>query len=325
MAGSGARSNQSRVAATVLLVVSSIGYGAYACAQTQVNVGVPGRGNGTYGITLQQITIHERDLDIFRENFGEVSLRSAYFEFDYGLTDRLAINVTLPFKSNRYVGDLPHDPRLLNDDHGEPFYDDGRYHSAWGDMGVNLRWLWKTNPIAVTPFVGYYFPTNDYPLFTETQAGTQQWRADFGVNLAGRLGPPQLNLLWQAGFAYSLMEKTRPADAPGRRVDHSRVSAQLSWRATPTLTPFLALSHYETHNALDFPSEFVGIFTSDQWYYHDQLLPWGYTTWSLGLSYQTPQRWNVSASYGETLNVGFGHIYDPALAFNFTRGFSRND
>ena len=61
-------------------------------------------------------------------------------------------------------------------------------------MGINLRWQWRTAPIAVTPFVGYYFPSNDYPLFTETQAGTQQWRADFGVNLAGRLGPPRLNL-----------------------------------------------------------------------------------------------------------------------------------
>lgn len=314
------RLNAQLLASVVALCVLHSGT---ALTQTQVNVGVPGRGNGSYGVSLQHITITKRDLDVVYHEFGEVTLRSAFFDFDYGLTERLALNVTLPFKSNRYIGDQPHDPRLLLDDHGEEFLDDGRYHSAWGDIGVNLRWLWRTDPIGVTPFVGFYFPSNDYPLFTETQAGTQQWRADFGVNVAGRLGPPRLNLTWQAGYAYSLMEKTRPSDAPGRRVNHSRVSVEFLWRATPLITPFLALSHVEPHNALTFPNDFIGILVSDQYYYHDQLLPWGYTTWSLGASYQTAGRLRLSASYGGTLNVGFGHVYEPALAFNIFRGFSR--
>ena len=295
-----------------------------AHAQTQTNVSVPGRGNGSYGVSLQHITITKRDLNVITEEFGEVTLRSAFFDFDYGLTDRLAINVTLPFKSNRYVGDFPHDTRLLLNDHGEDFLDDGQYHSAWGDIGVNLRWLWRTEPVAVTPFVGYYTPSNDYPLFTETQAGTAQWRADFGVNLAGQLGPRRLNLSWQAGIAYSFKEKTRPSDAPARRVNSSRVSVEFLWRATPMITPYLSLSHVEPHNALELP-EFIGIPYSDQFYWHDQLLPWGYTTWSMGAAWQAPGRLNISASYGRTLNANFGHFYEPAIAFNIFRGFSRND
>jgi hypothetical protein len=304
-----------RCAAICLLMLGT------AHAQTQTRAGVPGRGNGSYGVSLQHITITKRDLDVVYQTFGEVTLRSAFFDFDYGLTDRLALNVTLPFKSNRYIGEMPHDPRLLLDDHGEEFLDDGRYHSAWGDFGVNLRWLWRSSPIVVTPFFGFYFPSNDYPLFTETQAGTQQWRADFGVNLAGPLGPPRLNLAWQAGYAYSLKEKTKPSDAPARRVDNSRISAEFLWRATPLITPYLSLSHVEPHNALDFPWDFVGIPYSDQYYYHDQLLPWAYTTWSAGVSYQASAKLNLSASYGRSLRVEFGHFYEPAIAINIFRGF----
>jgi len=162
-----------------------------ATAQTQTNVAVPGRGAGAFNVTFQHITMTERELIVVREDFGEVSSRAAYFELDYGLTVRLALAVTLPLKSIRYVGDQPHDPTLLANDHGEVLLDDGNYHTNWGDIGFNFRWLWRsTDRFAITPFAGYYTPSNDYPLFTETQAGRRQWRWDVGINAAGRLGPP---------------------------------------------------------------------------------------------------------------------------------------
>lgn len=290
-------------------------------AQTQTSVGVPGQGNGSASITLQYINITERELGFVREEFGRMTLRSAYLELDYGLTDRLALTLTLPFKSNRYTGDDPHDPRLLDNDHGERFLDDGRFHSSFGDMGVNLRWLWRDSPVAITPFLGYYWPSRDYPLFTETQAGTAQWRLDVGVNAGGRLGRPQLNLFWQAGYAFSLMEKTRPDDAPARRVNRSRVSLEIGWMATPRFTTRLALSYQKPHGALRFPDEFTGILVNDQWYYHDQLLAWEQSTWALGASYRLSDRLTLSASYGQTLKITFGHAYDPAVTFGLSRSF----
>lgn len=307
-----------RVAAAI--VVASASFAAYA--QTQDKLGVPARGTGTMGVSVQHITITERDLTILTQEFGEVTLRSAYFELDYGLTDRLALNVTLPYKSNRYVGDQPHDPRLLQDDHGERFLDDGKYHSNWGDIGLNLRWLWRSDPIAVTPFVGYYRPASHYPLFTETQAGTGQWRVDVGVNVGGRLGPPTRNLFWQAGFAYSYMEKTHPSDAPARRANHSLLNVELDWMATPRLTTYLALTRLTPHNALEFVDFLPGLFTSDLYYWHDRLLPWEYTTWAFGMSYQASEALTLSMGYGRTQSVSFGHLFEPALTFGISRSFS---
>jgi hypothetical protein len=306
----------------VVAAVAVAGASLAAFAQTQGKLGVPARGTGTMGVSIQHLTITERDLTILREEFGEITLRAAYFELDYGLTDRLALELTLPYKSNRYVGNQPHDPRLLLDDHGEQFLDDGKYRGNWGDFGVNLRWLWRTDPIAVTPFIGYYRPASNYPLFTETQAGTGQWRVDAGVNVGGRLGAPTRNLFWQAGFAYSYMEKTRPSDAPARRANHSLLNVELDWMATPRLTTYLALTRLTPHNALEFVDFLPGIPSSDLFYWHDRLLPWEHTTWALGMSYEVSEPLALSVSYGGTQSISFGHLFEPALTFGISRSFS---
>jgi hypothetical protein len=302
--------------AALLLVLSA---NDIALAQTESRVDVPGRGGSSFAVTYQQIKITERELVVLRENFGEITLRSAYFEFDRGLTDRLALTVTLPLKSNRYVGDKPHDPTLLRNDHGEQLLDDGRFHTNFGDLGVNLRWLWRsTGRTAITPFVGFYTPSNDYPLYTETQAGRGQWRLDLGFNAAGRLGPPRLNLQWQAGYAYSFMEETRPSDAPARRVNSSQVTLELGWRATPRLMPYVTVGYYTTHHGLQL-TEFVDPFVSDQFYYHDQLLPWEQTTWAAGTRYSLSDRVGLYFSFGRSAHVEFGHFYEPAFSFGFNR------
>jgi len=306
----------------LLALILLAAFSAPATAQTQRNVSVPARGAGSIGVTLQYVEMTERELIVVRETFGKVTSRSAYFEFDYGLTDRLALTATLPLKSIRYVGPLPHDPSLLANDHGEVLLDDGEIHTNWGDLGLSLRWLWHDGALfAVSPFVSYYTPSNDYPLFTETQAGRGQWRFDAGLNAAGRLGPPRANMYWRAGYAYSYMEKVRPTDAPSRRVNRSTLSLEIGWQVTPLWTTYLVLNDSRTHDGLQIP-EFTGIFVSDQWYYHDQLLPWEQTTWSLGANYALSDRIGMVMSYGRSGPVEFGHFFDPAVSIGFTYGFS---
>ena len=305
-----------------LIALTFLIFSATATAQTLRNVSVPGRGAGSFGVTLQYVEMSERELIIVREDFGKVTSRSAYFEFDYGLTDRLAMTATLPLKSIRYVGPYPHDPSLLRNDHGERLLDDGQYHTNWGDLGFALRWLWRnTDRYALTPFFGYYTPSNDYPLYTETQAGRGQWRFDAGLNAAGQLGPARWNMYWTAGYAYSYMEKVRPTDAPSRRVNHGVLSLELGWQATPLWTTYLVLNDVTTFDGLKLP-EFIDPFVSDQFFYHDQLLPWEQTSWSLGANYAMTDRIGVSLGYGRSGPVTFGHFYEPAITLGFSYGFS---
>lgn len=295
-----------------------------AAAQTQTRLGVPVDGQGSISATFQYIAIEERsrvDGSGGVEDFGRIDLRSLYLEMDYGLTDRLALTLWAPFKSNRYRGDFPHDPRLLADARGERFLDDGQWHSSWADVGIGLRWLWLEAPVVVTPFVSFHWPSRDYPLFTETQAGTQQWRLDLGVNVGDSFGPPRWNTWWQAGIAYSVMEKTRPRDAPARRVNRSMAHVTVGKLLSPESGISFTLTRRDTFNALHFPEDFRFPFDDDLFYFHDQLLPWEYTTAALAYGRSFGDRWQLNLSYGRTVELRWGHKYEHALTVGLTRSF----
>ena len=314
--GGGRKACARGAALACLLIVATAGE-----AQTQTSIGVPAKGHGSVASTFQYIAIEERNTGFGVERFGRIDLRSLYFSLDYGLTDRLALSLWMPFKSNRYRGDFPHDPRLLLDPRGERFLDDGDWHSSWGDWGAGLRWQWLAKPVAVTPFVSFHHPSRRYPYFTETQAGTRQWRLDLGVNAGGRVGVPRWNMYWEAGVAYSVMEKTRPRGFAARRVNHSMVHVTVGKLLSPRSRVHATLSRRDTFNALDFPGEFNPPFVDDLFYWHDQLLPWEYTTASLGYERALGTRYQLLVSYGRTVELRFGHRYDHAVTVGLQRAF----
>jgi hypothetical protein len=289
-------------------------------AQTQTEVGVPGRGRGWFSTTLQYGTIHERTAPSIAggglEEFGKITLRSVLLELDYGLSDRLAVNVLLPYRSNRYEGDFPHDPRLLENDHGQRFLDDGHYHSEWADWGVGLRYQALLEPLVITPFVSFYAPTHEYPYYTETQAGSLQWRLDLGLNAGDRFG--RSNVYWEAGYAYSYMEATKPEGFPERRVNHGTLHVELGWLATPELTARTVVTYLHTYNGLTFTDDFNPPFTDDLFYYHDRLFKWGGTFASVGVDYRINDIWSVSADFGRTVQLDWGNKIDHAYSLALT-------
>ena len=314
-----------RIAVEGILLLAALGWMAPAWAQTQTTVSVPGKGHGAVTFSLGWAEANKRTvppaLGGGLVHLGENTLRAAFLKFDYGLTDRLAFTALLPYKSNRYVGETPHDPRTLLDDHGEPFLDDGKYHSGWADWGVGLRYQWLTEPVAVTPFVSFYHPLNDYPIFTGTAFGTRQWRLDLGVNLGGRVPGPLRNLYWVGGYAYSYMEKTRPDNSPDHRVNHSIAHFELGWFATPRLTANVSWRYRRTHDALAIPDDFNFPLIDDLWYYHDQLIAYEQTTVDFGLAWQINDRYVVDFNYGRTVHVELGTkikgAYSVGLTYNF--------
>jgi hypothetical protein len=307
------------------LLVAVAGCFPVAQAQTQTSIGVPEKGHGSVSIAVLHAVVNRVAVPFAPGGgyleIGEKTLRSTTLEIDYGLGNRLALTASIPFMSNRYVGDRPHDPRTLQNPHGEGFLDDGAFHSGWSDWGLGLRWLWRTEPVAITPFVSYHRPSHDYPIFTGTAFGTRQWRVDLGVNAGARLPGPIHNLYMQAGYAYSYVEKTKPNDLPSHRVNHSVLSLELGYLITPRVSTSLAWRYRKTHGALSFPQDFNFPFTDDLYYYHDRLFPLEQSVLNLGVNYQLNDRYSLSLGLGRTLRVAFGHDIKRALSIGITRGF----
>lgn len=285
-------------------------------AQTQA--WVPEQGHGSVSLAYQQLFIEwHAQSDGARGQPGTITNRTVLLNLDYGLTGRLALSVGIPYKSNKFDASVPggaHDPRTLEHDHGEQFMDDGRYHSGWQDLALALRYQWRLEPWAITPFLAYGTPTSDYTTFSHAARGTGQWRLEAGVAIGKRFSPPLQNLYVQGSYGYAWMEKV------DRRVNHSTLNLELGYLLTPRLSARLFVTGQKTHNGFEFPGDFPNR-TDDHFFHHDQNLRNDFVNVAAGMNYQLNDRYGLFGSYGRTVWGENTHLIDYAITVGVSRQF----
>lgn len=275
---------------------------------------VPSKGSGAVSIGYQHLYVrYHADSRGQRAVPGTIRDRSVFLALDYGLTDRLALNMGVAYKSNRYQG-KPHPP--VEDNHGEQFVDDGDYHSGWADWNVGLRYLWRSDPWAITPYVSFGTPIRDYPTYAHSAAGTGQQRAEIGVNVGHRFGPPMQNLYLQGGYGYSFMEVV-----DHRRVNHSTLSLELGYFLTPRLTGRFTVVGQKTHNGLDFPEDYPPGVDPEQQFHHDQNVRDDFINVGAGIDYHFNDRYTGFANAGRTVWGENTHLIDYAITIGISRAF----
>jgi hypothetical protein len=254
------------------------------------------------------------------ERFGNVIVRTMVLNLDYGLGNGWAISAALPYASNRYTGDDPHDPTSLPFANDQRFIDDGLYHGGWTDWSVGLRYQWLTRPFKVTPFVAYSHPTHDYTFFAHSALGADQWSWQLGVHVGDWLPPPWQKIYWQAGYTYSFMQPLSH-----RRVDHGVVSLTAGIFVTQRLDLHLGLSHQNSFGpAINLPDDFFnpdGSLNPDNLYYHDQLAAARYSKFAIGADYLLGKHYQLSLSYGRSLSAVNTHYWDYTTTVGVSRSF----
>lgn len=295
-------------AAVVLAAAISPAFAQHAIAW------VPPQGHGSISIAYQHLYVRYHTLsDGTKMIPGTIRDRSVFLGLDYGLTDRFALTVGGAYKSNRYQG-KPHPP--VDDDHGEHFIDDGRYHGGWADWNVGLRYQWRSDPWAVTPYVSYGTPIRDYSTYAHSSAGTGQNRLEIGFNAGHRFGPAMQNLYVQGGYGYSFMEVV-----DHRQVNHSTLSLELGYFLTPRLTGRITVVGQKTHNGLDFPQDYEPGVDPETLFHHDQNLRNDFINVGAGVDYQFTERYVGFANVGRTVWGENTHLIDYAITVGISRGF----
>ena len=289
---------------------------ASGTAHAQSYAWVPGEGHGSASIAVQELYIAIHTLsDGTHGHIGTITNRSVFLTVDYGLTDRLALNVQLPYKSNMFDGTVPHDPDHLEDDHGETLIDDGEYHSGWQDLRVGLRYQVPAGRWMVTPFAAWGMPTNDYPTFAHAARGTGQWHLQGGVTVGRRFDPPFQNLHVSLGYAYSLMEEVED-----RRVNHSTLSGELGYFVTPRFGVSVLLVAQKTHNGFDYPDDYPNMH-DDHFYHHDQNLRNDFLNIGATARWRFDERHSGFVTWGRTLWGENTHLIDYAVTVGISRDF----
>jgi hypothetical protein len=147
---------------------------------------VPPEGEGTVSLTYQNyyVTGHY-DVRGNTNTNGATHAKAMIAEVDFGLSDTIALTVTLPYIAAKYtgpeeyvVGGIPTHPGPL---------DDRRYHGAFQDVRVEARRLWWTGPVAFAPLASVSIPTHDYETHGEAVVGRHRRELQLGATAGADL------------------------------------------------------------------------------------------------------------------------------------------
>ncbi len=138
--------------------------------------------------------------DGFLSRAGQSVTASALLEGEYGVSERFAATVGMPYVFARYTGGLPPFSRLESDACR-------CWHSSFQDFSLGGRYRFGDQFWAITPQVRYTRPTHAYPYRGEAVVGRRLQELQLGLNAGARLTSVLPRASVQAGYSYSIVEK----------------------------------------------------------------------------------------------------------------------
>ena len=241
---------------------------------------------------------------------GDMIWHNAVTDLGYGVTDRLAVRVNIPFVTSKYVGTRPHPARP-----GRPPLDDGSWHSTFQDFRAEVRFKATTGALAVTPVVALVVPSHGYESHGHSGFGRKTVEGQFGINVGRLLDPLLPNAYLQARYVYAV-----PEEYVGLRPTRSSVVFDLGYFVTGSLTVSALGAWTKTHSGwrgtVDFPR-----LPDQDFYHHDQITKNEYFRLGGGASYALTGSIEIGVNYYTTLWAR-SDINMSGLALSVTYGFS---
>lgn len=278
-------------------------------------------------VRLEYQFIHTGALDtgIGPFDIGETDAHVLLLSGVYSLTDRWKIFGTLPYVQKRHQGMGVHNPNTDFFEYMPPdlrLVDDGDFHGGLQDLYGGIQYLALDGPFRVSPFISYGVPISDYPTYANAAIGKQLWELPVGVSL--EFTPYFSDWYFQADIAYVFSEELLGVD-----LDFWLMYFSASYYVTPRFAPRVFLTRRDAPNALDFPEDFTDDLTfstledfdNEFWYRHDQTLKHNYVNAGIGFDYLASDRYEISATYYQTIDPEDVAEVDYAFTFALTRRF----
>ena len=197
-----------------------------------------GVGSVTFSWQFVDNTGH-RGTDGSLVKLGQSQTTSVLAEAEFGITDRFAATVGLPYVFAKYTGALPPISRL-------PVDSCACWHSSFQDVALGARYRLGTDVWALTPSFRYGQPSHDYPFQGEAVVGRNLPEARVGVvgaiKLVGLL--PKASV--QAGYLYSFVERA----VDDIKIDRSNAFVEVGYGLTRSLYVGGTSGWQRTHGGL---------------------------------------------------------------------------
>jgi hypothetical protein len=171
--------------------------------------------------------------------FGKSVTTSVLAEVDYGLTERLAATVAVPFVFARYKG--PNVPPSA-DGPDDCFC----WHQSFQDFSIAGRYRFGDDFWGLTPHVRVIIPSHNYPYQGEAVVGPNLNQVLLGINGFWQLAAVLPKATIQAGYNFAVVEKAGDELRPNR----SNLSMSFGYPLASSLYVHGGALLQKTHNGL---------------------------------------------------------------------------
>lgn len=241
----------------------------------------------------------------------------------WSLNERWKIYGSIPYVQKRHDGNPfgVHDPVADFVEYTPPdlrFVDDGEYHGGLQDFYGGVQYLAIDNPaFTLSPFVAYGVPVTDYPIYGSAIIGRGVNELHVGVSL--EFTPYFSDWYFLADIAYVFSEKVVGVD-----LNYWNVYLSAGYYVTPRFAPRLFLTSRDAPNALVWPDDFEPYeekYDNEYGWRHDQTLEHNFVNAGIGFDYILNDRYEIAATYYQTIDAESLFETDYAFTFALTRRF----
>jgi hypothetical protein len=266
----------------------------------------PPKGEGSVTFLAQDTLVRHHYFTTTEVDRGHIRLQSFVWDVNYGVTDKLAIGVAMPYVRAKYYGTAPH-PALP----GAKFLDDERYHGSAQDLRFDVRYNLTRDRVVLTPYVAVIVPTHDYVFLAHSAVGRQLREVQVGVYAARLLDPLLPNAFVQVRYAHGIPERTLNI-----RPNRSNLDLEVGYFVNESLRVFAMGMGQITHRGIDTPPPGGSSLANPLFVHHDQIGRENALKIGAGAALTLTDRVDVFASALKTVDGRNGHSF----AYNITTG-----
>ena len=301
-------------------LVGALLFGFAALAQPGFSQAfVPPRGEGNVTITYEDILARGHLLDNGKRASGAnandpVRVNTLRAEVEFGLTERVALKVAVPFVAARYGGGAPH---LIGVSGQSTTIDDGTYHGSFQDFRFGARMNVASRPLFITPFVEGVVPSHHYESRGHGTIGLDLRALIIGANVAGFVD------IIPGTYFHAQVSHAIVQEVAGIRPNGSRVDSEVGYFVTPRLALRFLDSFQITHDGIAFqqPGQ-----SRDVSLNHDRLHRYNFLNLGGGLAFALNESLDVFGTaskmvWGENVHPHWG--VSAGANWNFRAGGGR--
>jgi hypothetical protein len=291
------------------IVIALVAFASLSPRTVSAQAWVPSKGEGSVSVLFQDLFVEDHFFDRGqRLDRGEIRTNTLMADVTYGLTDRLAVTLAVPFIRTQYSGRFPHPTAQ----------DNGSAHYGFQDLRFSVRYNLADGPLTITPFVGTNMPTHGYEYFAHAAYGVRVRELEVGTYVGRVLSPALPNAFVQARYSYSFAEEIVG-------IDHNRsnLDIEFGYFLTSRLRVFTLGAGQKTHGGIGLPPTGFSALPPEQVRHHDRIGRIDLLNIAGGVQYSLTKSLDLFGSFTKSLAGRNTHALDRGITIGASWSFGR--